>query len=115
MASINAGGQVLNAEFATYDGATVVAYKNVVPTSYALHQNYPNPFNPATTIAFDLKDASAYTLTIYNVAGQQVKQFVGRVRPEATRTPGMLPGMPVVCTSTSSKPTTSPTPRRWCC
>ena len=43
-----------------------------VPKAYALYQNYPNPFNPNTTIQFDLKQASAVTLAIYNVLGQKV-------------------------------------------
>ncbi|HEY9164530.1 MAG TPA: T9SS type A sorting domain-containing protein [Candidatus Kryptonia bacterium] len=45
-----------------------------VPQSYALYQNYPNPFNPATTIRFDLKEASTVTLEIYNVLGQRVME-----------------------------------------
>lgn len=47
-----------------------------VITEYALHQNYPNPFNPATTITFDLKEQTFVTLTIYNLAGQEVAQVV---------------------------------------
>ncbi len=43
-----------------------------VPAVFNLAQNYPNPFNPSTTLAFDLPQATAVKLTIYNIAGQQV-------------------------------------------
>ncbi|HEY9166400.1 MAG TPA: T9SS type A sorting domain-containing protein [Candidatus Kryptonia bacterium] len=45
------------------------------PTDFALFQNYPNPFNPSTTIAFNLKEQSEVTLTIYNVLGQDVATY----------------------------------------
>jgi hypothetical protein len=47
------------------------------PKSYALLQNYPNPFNAGTVIRFDLKDASDWALTVYNITGQVVKTFSG--------------------------------------
>lgn len=42
------------------------------PKSAQLYQNYPNPFNPTTSIEFQLPEASAIRLTIYNSIGQQV-------------------------------------------
>lgn len=53
------------------------AFKTVLPTDYALAQNYPNPFNAGTVIPFALKDASEWTVTIYNVMGQVVRSFAG--------------------------------------
>ena len=47
------------------------------PKSYALLQNYPNPFNAGTVIRFDLKDASDWDLTVYNITGQVVRTFSG--------------------------------------
>jgi hypothetical protein len=54
------------------------AAKVALPTSYALHQNYPNPFNAGTVMTFDLVKDADWTLTIYNVAGQTVREFSGR-------------------------------------
>ncbi len=48
-----------------------------LPDDLALHQNYPNPFNPATTIEFYLPVEEDWSLTIYNVTGQLVRQFKG--------------------------------------
>jgi hypothetical protein len=68
-------GEIISVEMATYEGNPVVA--KLIPAEFALHHNYPNPFNPTTTISFSLPLATDYTLTIYNVNGQQVDQFAG--------------------------------------
>ncbi|HMB93966.1 MAG TPA: tandem-95 repeat protein [Rhodothermales bacterium] len=52
-----------------------------VPSAFALHQNYPNPFNPATTLAYDLPQSAAVTLTVYDVQGREVRRFVQGVQP----------------------------------
>jgi hypothetical protein len=51
--------------------------KSSLPTSFALSQNVPNPFNPTTKIGFALPNQTEWTLSIYNVAGQLVKNFSG--------------------------------------
>ncbi len=43
-----------------------------VPDQFKLADNYPNPFNPTTTIEFNIPIASEVTLTVYNLAGQEV-------------------------------------------
>lgn len=48
-----------------------------LPNKLALQQNYPNPFNPATTIGFYLPVETDWSLGIYNIAGQLVRQFSG--------------------------------------
>jgi len=73
---LNAGGTVVSLELGSYEGAVVKATN--IPADFALNQNYPNPFNPTTTIGFALPTASDYTLTMYNVSGQEVARFSGR-------------------------------------
>jgi len=65
-------------EMATAEGAPVTSLVgDLVPDNFELAQNYPNPFNPATTIEFSLPVRSDYSLKIYNVTGQLVKEFTG--------------------------------------
>ncbi|MGH7491848.1 MAG: T9SS type A sorting domain-containing protein, partial [bacterium] len=44
-----------------------------VPTEFALHQNYPNPFNPVTRLQFDLPQAGAVRIAIYDMVGHLVR------------------------------------------
>jgi hypothetical protein len=46
------------------------------PTEFALHANYPNPFNPTTMIRFDLKEAVAVRLSVYDALGREVTRLV---------------------------------------
>ena len=70
-----ANNNVLSIEMATYEGQAVSL--EVLPTAYGLNQNYPNPFNPSTVISFSLPIQSDYTITIFNVNGQQVAILSG--------------------------------------
>ena len=54
------------------------AESNRLPERLQLHKNYPNPFNPETKIRFDIPRAQPVLLTIYNAAGQRVKNLVDR-------------------------------------
>ncbi len=57
-----------------------VEYSNtvevVMPGTYMLYQNYPNPFNTTTTISYDLQDAGAVHLAVYDGMGNMVKELV---------------------------------------
>jgi hypothetical protein len=43
------------------------------PPSFRLHPSAPNPFNPQTTLRFDLPEAGAATLSVYDVSGRLVR------------------------------------------
>jgi hypothetical protein len=58
------------------DLATTITTK-LTPTAFALHPAYPNPFNPNTNLSFTLPNAIAYSMNIYNVAGQLVRSYEG--------------------------------------
>jgi hypothetical protein len=57
-----------------------------IPSSVSLKQNYPNPFNPATTIEFELDQATFARLTVYDVLGRKVRELVNEIRPAGTNT-----------------------------
>ena len=46
------------------------------PAVIAVPTIYPNPFNPTTSIEFDLPETGMATLTIYNIAGQKVRELL---------------------------------------
>ena len=48
----------------------------VMPRSFALKQNYPNPFNPITTIEYILTADSDVELSLYDINGRKVMDFV---------------------------------------
>jgi len=70
-------GNVTSTEFGSAQGAQVVAKTTNLPSSFSLNQNYPNPFNASTNISFGMPKAGDYTITIYNVTGQVVREIAG--------------------------------------
>jgi hypothetical protein len=46
-----------------------------VPAPFKLEGNYPNPFNPSTRIAFNLSEAAATTLEIFDLQGRLVRSL----------------------------------------
>jgi hypothetical protein len=55
-----------------------------LPNRYTLYQNYPNPFNPVTVIQYDLPELSNVKLTIYDLAGRQIRSLL-----HETQAPGL--------------------------
>ncbi len=75
---VSSEGTLVSVEAADYNGVALSPGLDVViPTSFAVYQNYPNPFNPNTKITFDLPEAAKYSVRIYNVAGQLVRDITG--------------------------------------
>ena len=52
------------------------AKRAVVPDGYVLSPSYPNPANPSAQVAYQLPEAGAVSLTVYNVLGQPVRVLV---------------------------------------
>ncbi|MHB8156827.1 MAG: T9SS type A sorting domain-containing protein, partial [Desulfocucumaceae bacterium] len=52
-----------------------LASDNIIPQCYVLYQSYPNPSRRNTTFKYQLPKASIVQLSVYNIAGQLVKQF----------------------------------------
>ncbi len=63
--------------------STGVAGENQIgkANSFQLGQNYPNPFNPTTTISFALPEKGQTELSIFNLAGQQIRTLVNSELP----------------------------------
>lgn len=57
-------------------GEVSVGADEAVPASLTLYQNFPNPFNPTTTIQFDLPEAGAVSLEVFNLKGELVETLL---------------------------------------
>ncbi len=51
------------------------APRSVLPEAFALWQNTPNPFEAGTVIRFDLPEAAAVSLTVFDVNGRAVARL----------------------------------------
>ena len=66
-------------KIAWYENLSTVGIINndppVVPVKLLLYNNYPNPFNPITTIQYDLPTVNDVKIVIYNLMGQEIRQW----------------------------------------
>ncbi|UCE28099.1 MAG: T9SS type A sorting domain-containing protein, partial [Candidatus Coatesbacteria bacterium] len=77
-------------------GPVECIWNEALPTTYALYQSRPNPARGTATIAFDLPEVAAVTLTVYDVAGRKVSTVVNETLAagEHERTiSGLAPGV----------------------
>ena len=61
-----------------------VSGETSMPSGYALSQNVPNPFNAQTTIRYDLPEAGAVRLYLYNLCGQRIRTLMEDQRSAGT-------------------------------
>lgn len=52
-----------------------------IPTSLRLYENYPNPFNPSTMVKYDLPEAGAVQIKVYDILGTEVAELVNEIKP----------------------------------
>ncbi len=77
--SITTEGAVtlIDLEAADYYGNVMNTSTRIIPGTYVLEQNTPNPFNPATVISLQMPEASPWTISVFNIAGQLIREFTG--------------------------------------
>jgi hypothetical protein len=70
---------LVKCDLSDYDGneLRITTKDAAIPSQFSLSQNFPNPFNPQTEIALSLPVSSAWSVDIYNVAGQLVRKYEG--------------------------------------
>ncbi len=56
----------------------VLNNSEIVPAGFTLNQNYPNPFNNSTVIKYRINNPQQVKLTLYNIAGQEVKTLINK-------------------------------------
>ena len=61
--------------FGQFVNTTLSLDQNISPGKFKLYANYPNPFNPATIITYDLSEASAVELSVFDMRGRKIKNL----------------------------------------
>lgn len=66
----------------TFVGDIVVGVEEEpsVPRTTELFQNYPNPFNPETAVSYQLSEATAVRMSIFDLLGREVDVLVDEVK-----------------------------------
>ena len=73
--SFSAGGSDSYLVTVRDDQATwVPELDEALPREFDLAQNYPNPFNLSTVIEFTVDRRNDFTLTVYNILGQEIRR-----------------------------------------
>ena len=76
---------LMESEFSSAVSATpatlALEHALLLPTTHALYPSYPNPFNPVTTLRFDLPQAAAVRLVVYDLQGREVARLLDRAWP----------------------------------
>ncbi|MCF7859535.1 MAG: T9SS type A sorting domain-containing protein [Candidatus Cloacimonetes bacterium] len=57
--------------------------ESLLPLKLTVHQNFPNPFNPSTTISYSIPRKSIISLSVFDMAGRQIKSLENTELKEA--------------------------------
>jgi hypothetical protein len=68
---------LLYAEAATYSGIPMKTTIDGIPQQFELGQNFPNPFSDSTTVPLALPRESDWSVMIFSVEGNIVRQYSG--------------------------------------
>ena len=60
----------------TGDNVSAASENISMPNQFKVYDAYPNPFNPVTTLRYQLPEANMVTVTIYDMAGKEVKTLI---------------------------------------
>ena len=60
----------------TGDNVSIANANALIPNQFKVYDAYPKPFNPVTTLRYQLPEANMVTVTIYDMAGKEVKTLI---------------------------------------
>jgi hypothetical protein len=96
----------------SYSDPTEINEVESIPAEFMLYQNYPNPFHSATTIQYQLPEATDISIKIYNMTGKEVYTLVKDSEPSGIHeiiwdgrnySGQQLPGGVYFCTISTNK------------
>jgi len=84
MSTLPAGGSGINppgttapaTRFQFYVGVVGITQNSEIPKEFKVYDNFPNPFNPSTQIKIDLPQKLSVKVTVYDIAGREVKTLL---------------------------------------
>ncbi len=77
LGEVNSDFELLNIQAAFSSGQVLAAKadRTDLPDQFMVYPNFPNPFNPQTTIRYDLANAGALKIQIYDIQGREIRTF----------------------------------------
>ena len=70
----------------TGDNVSIANANALMPNQFKVYDAYPNPFNPVTTLRYQLPEANLVSVTIYDMAGKEVKTLIHQQQNQGLHT-----------------------------